>query len=106
MKIQTFILDNEIIDLSVNFLGLETIYINNQEVSSRWSVFGTIHDFEFENNRYYIKTGFGIFGIAIDVSKNGLTVIQSNRQGGILIVIAFIMILIEILYKLWNSLQS
>ncbi len=103
MKLQTIYLDADVIDLSYTFWGVETISINNQKVSSKWSIFGTIHEFEYGNNRFYLKTGFGIFGIAIDLNKNSLPVIQSNREGGILIIIAFVLVFMEILYKIFNS---
>lgn len=73
------------IELHNSIWGKETIYVNNEEVSSKFSFFGTTHVFEVEESNewieYELKTGLGMYGVVVDMYRDGYPVIESSGCG-------------------------
>lgn len=65
--------------------GHENIYVNGELVSRKFSWFGTDHIFEVEENgvwvEYVLTTGFGWMGITADITRDGIPIVESGRQG-------------------------
>ncbi len=55
MKISTFKIENERIEIHQTFLGKETVYINNYSKSSKRGLFNKTHKLLIENKNYEIK---------------------------------------------------
>ncbi|AFL83377.1 hypothetical protein Belba_0723 [Belliella baltica DSM 15883] len=84
MKYTTIFLDNKKIEIFNSLLGKETIKVDDQIVSSKYSIFGADHHFslkEEENtNHYQFKFSLGINGIVYDFYKNGKPIIESEKE--------------------------
>lgn len=78
--ITIYIRDNKIEVLN-SFMGKEIVKVNGFEVSTKYSIFGTEHNFKIieENKEAHCKliTKFGLYGVVIDFYKNGEPVIES-----------------------------
>ena len=65
--------------------GHENIYVNGELVSRKFSWFGTDHIFEVEEDgvwvEYILTTGFGWLGIIADITRNGVSIVESGRNG-------------------------
>jgi len=77
------------IELYNSILGKETVYVNNEKVSSKYSFWGTNHIFEVEEAgewiEYELTTGLGMYGLTIDLYREGYPVIDSSPRcrGGV-----------------------
>ncbi len=73
--------DNKI-ELHNSILGKETVYVNNEEVSSKYSFWGTSHVFdvleEEEWVEYELVTGLGMYGVTVDLYREGYAIIESS----------------------------
>ncbi len=85
MKYATIYLDNKKIEIFNSLLGKETIKVNDQIVSSKYSIFGADHHFSLmeneEMNHYQFKFSLGINGVIYDFYKNGKPIIVSEKGG-------------------------
>lgn len=99
MKVATFFSDDQKIELHNSVLGVEKVTVGNDIVSSKYSTFGTTHEFNIENNgkteSFSIRFRMGI-PAAIDIHKNGKPFFESPRHGkwriffgGILLIIGY-----------------
>lgn len=72
------------LELSIDnsFSGVETIYLNDEEVSKKFSFWGAEHSFSRtengENVDYTVKIGLNFTGIGYDISRNGEPILLSN----------------------------
>ncbi|MCH7413220.1 hypothetical protein MM213_06985 [Belliella sp. R4-6] len=85
MKYTKIYLDNKKIEIFNSLLGKETIKVDDQIVSSKYSIFGADHHFslkeEEELNHYQFKFSLGINGVLFDFYKNGKPIIESEKGG-------------------------
>ncbi|PZX51417.1 hypothetical protein [Algoriphagus chordae] len=96
MKFSTIYLDENKIEISNSWLGKEVIKVNDEIVSSKYSVFGTDHSFWMMDNgitsNCKISIGYGINGMVFDFYKNDKAIIESPRTGcGV--IFAFVLII-------------
>jgi hypothetical protein len=82
MKLMTIYQGENKIEIHNSILGKETVYVNNEEVSSKYSFWGTNHIFEVEEAgewiEYELTTGLGMYGVTIDLYREGYPVIDSS----------------------------
>jgi len=83
MKVYTIYIKENIIEISNSFLGKETIKVNDRIVSSKYSLFGTNHNFNLthENNvsNMELNTKLTPHGVLIDLFENGKPIIESSK---------------------------
>ncbi|MFN3802521.1 hypothetical protein [Belliella pelovolcani] len=95
MKYTTIYLDNKKIEIFNSLLGKETIKVDDQIVSSKYSIFGADHHFslkEEENiNHYQFKFSLGINGIVYDFYKNDKPIIEAEKGGCLTFLLIFLM---------------
>lgn len=104
MHITTIHLGETSIELYNSFWGRETVKVNGELVSSKYSFSGMEHIF-FVNESggeatYKLKTGLGLFGMYFNLYKNDLPVIESPRTKGwfsFFLVIIIMVILVDLL---------
>lgn len=98
MKYTTIYLGNNKIELFNTLLGKETVKVNGEVVSSKYSMLGANHEFTLiedgEQVPCNIKFGFGMNGIVFDLHKAGEPVIESEKSGcmGLIAIILLIFI--------------
>jgi len=65
--------------------GHENIYVNGELVSRKFSWFGTDHIFDVEEDgvwvEYVLTTGFGWNGLTTEITRNGVPILESGRNG-------------------------
>lgn len=99
MKYTTIHLGTNKIELYNTLLGKETVKVNGEIVSSKYSMLGAEHVFtineEGQQVNCTVQFGFGMNGIVFDLHKAGQPVIESEKSGcmGFLILILIIFIL-------------
>ncbi|UZD24152.1 hypothetical protein PBT90_12235 [Algoriphagus halophytocola] len=85
MKFTTIYQGENKIEIFNSWLGKEVIKVNDEIVSSKYSVFGTDHTFSMMDNgiesHCKINIGYGINGIVFDFYKNERPIIESPRAG-------------------------
>ena len=107
MKFTTIYVGDNKIELFNSIIGKETVKVNGEVVSSKFSMTGTEHHFEIEENgeksNCKIVTGFGLNGVVIDFYKNNKPIIESPKNGclGFLLIIFVVSFLIGLLEKLF-----
>jgi len=74
-------IDNLRIEIHNNLLGRETIKVNDEIVSSKYSLLGAKHSFKFEEVDFELTLRTTIFGVVFDLSKNGVPIIESTKSG-------------------------
>lgn len=108
MKFTTIYLENNKIEIFNSIQGKETIKVNNEIVSSKYSFFGAEHNFSIIENGMEspckIVLGLGLNGTVFDFYKNGNPVIESPKSGclGIIIIIFIAGIVIGILSAIFS----
>lgn len=107
MKFTTIYLGENKIELFNSILGKETVKVNEEIVSSKYSMSGAEHLFSITENDENIECklviGFGFSGVVIDLYKGGEPIIESPKSGcsGFLlmvIVIAFVLGLLDSIF--------
>jgi hypothetical protein len=53
-----------------NLLGVETIYLDGQEMSREFSFWGETHYFTVDENDYLVEIGFSWWGVACNIWVN------------------------------------
>ena len=73
MKYTEFTIDNNKIEFLNSILGKETVVVNGEKVSEKFSVTGTEHHFTIKLNHFILKSNYGLFKdrkIKIQLIKN------------------------------------
>ena len=73
MKYTEFEIEEDIIEFYNSVFGKETIYINGNKISEKYSVFGIKHKFDYKNNSYELKSSlvsFLSFKVNLELRKN------------------------------------
>lgn len=73
--------DQTQIEIELNYLILERILINNELVSSKFSLFGRVHYFHYDGHYYKVVLTAGAFGWWLDLFKDGTAIIESAKHG-------------------------
>ena len=100
MKYTTVHLENNKIELFNSVFGKETIRVNNEIVSEKYSILGTEHLFKIKENENEVVcklvTGFGFSGVVFDLYKDEKPIIESPKNSaiGILFIVFFTIIII------------
>lgn len=85
MKFTTIYLGENKIEIHNSLLGKETIKVNGEVVSGKFSVTGAEHLFPITENETAvnckIRIGYGLSGVVFDLYKNNQPVIQSPMPG-------------------------
>ena len=103
MKLTTIYLDEIKIEIFNSIIGIETIKVNGEVVSSKFSFFGATHYFSLTENEtvtnYMLKLGFGFNGVVFDLYKNNKPIIESPKSGCLLffLIICSIYFVIELI---------
>ena len=110
MKYLTIYHEGNKIEIYNSILGQETIIVNNEVVSSKYSIFGTEHTFKIKDDSsdYRIGVGMGITGVTYSFYKDGIAIIEpSNSAFGQILFIGFcIVIIIAFAVTLWRGFQE
>ncbi|MBK8627774.1 MAG: hypothetical protein IPN86_20090 [Saprospiraceae bacterium] len=107
MKYTTIYLDENRIEIFNSLLGKETIKVNGEIVSCKFSITGTEHHFKLTENEVEsdckIITGFGVNGVVIDFYKNDKPLIESPKGGcfKIILIVVLVVFSIRILERLF-----
>ena len=101
MKYMIIHLGENKIEFSNSFTGTETVTVNGKEVSSKFSITGTKHLFEIQENGKYIAckliTGVGLGGTPINLYKDNKPIVESLTMSRDLRYFFLIMLLIFII---------
>ena len=96
MKFTTIHLGDNKIEVFNSILGKETIKVNDEIVSEKYSMLGTEHLFKIKENEQDVDckliTGFGFNGVVFDLYKNEKPIIESPKNG----CLAFFLIIFSI----------
>jgi len=96
MKLITIHLGDKKIEVQNSFWGIETIRVNDELVSSKFSFFGTNHIFkQIENSEeilYEVKIRTG-FGPVVDIYRQGNPILEFPKYGALRFFIYLIIIL-------------
>lgn len=84
MKYTTIYLDENKIELFNTLLGKETVKVNGNIVSEKWSITGTDHNFVIIENKDEVAckltTGFGMNGVIFNLYKDDKPIIESPKS--------------------------
>lgn len=83
MKITTIYLDENKIEIYNTLLGEESIKVNGETVSNKYSITGAEHVFPIiENGKTVncsLKLGIGLNGVIFDLYKDGQPIVESPK---------------------------
>jgi len=104
MKYTTLYLEENTIEIHNSIWGKETIIVNGEIVSSKYSFFGAKHIFNStENNKevaWVLEIGMSMRGVTFNLHKDGIPVIVSHKNTnfvlGIMLGIVFVTIMIRV----------
>lgn len=98
MKFTTINLGENKIEVFNNLLGRETIKVNDEVVSQKYSVLGTQHIFTVKENEkdieHKIELGFGFNGVVFNLYRENKPIVESPKNGCLFFVAIFIIALI------------
>jgi hypothetical protein len=98
MKIITINLGPSSIEFHNSLVGKETIKVNGEIVSSRFSVAGMEHVFTVEEGGedvvYKLKTGLGFLGLSINLFRDDAAIILGQKTNGWLKITLLIILII------------
>lgn len=111
MKVTTIHLGNNKIELFNSSLGRETVKVDDEIVSSKYSMLGTDHEFTImEDGKQVdcvVQFGYGMSGIVFDLYKDGQAIIESEKSSfmGYLMITAiiFVSVAVVLLIRLYNE---
>lgn len=96
MKYVTIYYGNNKMELHNSILGKETIKVNNEIVSSKYSIFGAEHNFNIldsgKNVECKLTTGISLGGIKVDMTVDHHPLIVHNKNTWQILVVFFIVI--------------
>ena len=97
MKFTTIYLGENTIELYNSLLGVETVKVNGEKVSSIFSIAGADHTFTLIENGEKVEcklsTGYGLHGVVIDFYKNDQAIIKSNKVGCFVFFLLIVLVL-------------
>ena len=85
MKFTTIYLEENKIEILNSILGRETIKVNDEIVSRKFSIGGAEHIFSITENgtiaKCKLRLGFGFNGVVFDLYKNDKPIVESPKSG-------------------------
>ncbi|NDI99604.1 hypothetical protein GWA97_11005 [Flavobacterium sp. LaA7.5] len=105
MTTADFIIEDTNVTVYNTNLGKEIVVVNGKSVSEKYSVFGTRHEFIFENDTYEVLTSFlfwNVIGIKIQLRKNGKLVGEKTEGQSMIVMVVGIFIIVLILHFLFG----
>lgn len=99
MKFTTIHLGENKIEIFNSILGKETIKVNGETVSTKYSIMGTEHHFKLIENEVEsdckIITGMSLNGVVIDFYKDDMPIIESPKSGcfGFILIVIIVAVL-------------
>ena len=94
MKFTTVYLDENKIEIFNSILGRETIKVNGEIVSNKYSITGGEHLFTITENgtiaNCKLRMGFGLNGVVFDLYKNKKPIVESPKNDYLKIFIALL----------------
>jgi len=89
MKCFTIYHEGNKIEVFNSIWGKETITLNDEIVSSKYSVFGSEHIFKSTNDSgyYRLDIGFSYNGVCFSLYKDDKVIIESTKRGRWLIIL-------------------
>jgi len=94
MKFTTVYLDENKIEIFNSILGRETIKVNGEVVSDKYSITGGEHLFSITENgtiaNCKLRMGFGLNGVVFDLYKNKKPIVESPKNDFLKIFIALL----------------
>ncbi len=98
MKFTTIYSGENTIELHNSMLGKETVKVNDEIVSSKYSITGTEHTFSVTENgetqEGRIVTGFSPHGVVFDYYQNGKPIVVSEKGGCLVFLIIFLVFVV------------
>lgn len=82
MKYAVYQIENEILEFHNSLIGKEALYLNGQNVSEKFSFWGTEHYFKINDDQYSIRPYLSFtapFGVSFKIHKNGIPFNAYNR---------------------------
>ncbi|MGN8226013.1 hypothetical protein [Gracilimonas sp. BCB1] len=96
MKYTTIHLGDNKIELHNTLLGKETVKVNGEVVSSKYSMLGAEHPFTIHEDgkdvNCNVQFGFSMNGVVFDLYKDGSPIIESEKKGCAAMFILFIIV--------------
>ncbi len=96
MKYTTIHLGDNKIELYNSLMGKETIKVNGEIVSSKYSMLGAEHPFTIREDgtkvNCTVQFGFGMNGVVFDLYKEGSPIVESEKKGCAGLFILFIIV--------------
>jgi len=93
MRFTTIYLGENKIEVFNNLLGRETIKVNGEIVSRKFSIFGAEHIFTLKENEesieHRIDFGFGFNGVVFSLYRENKPIIESPKNGCLLFIAIF-----------------
>lgn len=87
MKFTTVYLDDNKIEVFNSLLGKETVKVNSEIVSVKYSIFGAQHLFKIKEGENEVECkiaiGIGLNGVVFDLYKDGKPIIESPKNSGL-----------------------
>jgi hypothetical protein len=85
MKLVTFHIGDNTIEMDNNIWGTETVKLNGEIVSQKWSMFGVEHPFKIQDNEMtkdaVVKTGYNFpYGFHVDLKVDNKPIIEHSRS--------------------------
>jgi len=91
MKFTTIYLEANKIEILNSILGRETIKVNGEIVSTKFSISGAEHLFPISENgitaNCRLRMGFGYSGVVFDLYKNNKPIVESPKSGFLIFII-------------------
>ncbi len=83
MRYLTLAIGNEILSVDNSWLGVETVCMNGEVVSEKFSFLGALHTFSWTENgnqvNYEVKIGLSFTGIGYNIRRNDEPILLSNQ---------------------------
>lgn len=81
MKYSEFLIGENIVSFHNTVFGDETVAVNNEVLSEKFSIFGTVHRFEIDENSYELQSrcrSFSSLGVELELRENGKLVAEQS----------------------------
>ena len=84
MRAMSYFYNNNEISIHNSILGVESVRYNGEKMTSKFSIFGAIHDFSVyeddEHIDYRIDVGMGLTGVTFSIWRNGRALLLGSRS--------------------------
>lgn len=104
MKYVSIYLDGNVFELHNSLFGLESVQCNGKILSRKFSLLGTEHTFSEGGHAYKIRTTIGLMGFYMDLYRDQQAVIESSKNGCLIILLLTIgmLFILDYIYRVLN----